>query len=148
MRVPQRGAPVPAPDRQHAKLGDDDGRPDRRRDFLGGLDPEPDVAFRVPDHDDRFEARALAGSGLFLYGLDLLVRGLALGGWIGMGVVMGNGMGWDRWRLVCLWGFHVCFSFCPSLLFSPKERWVKPFHSPSSLHPSAWEETNRQSGTP
>ena len=74
VRVAEVGAPVAAADGQDGQLGDDDGGADGGGDFFGGLDAQADVAFRVADDDDGLEARALAGAGLFLDGLDLVRR--------------------------------------------------------------------------
>lgn len=71
VRVTQVGTPVPSPHREHAELGDDDGGADSRGHFLGGLDAETDVAFRVTDDDDSLEAGTLTGAGLLLDGFDL-----------------------------------------------------------------------------
>lgn len=92
MRFAQVGAPVPAADGDDGELGDDDGGADGRRDFLGGLDAEADVAGGVADDDYGFEARALAGAGLFLDGFDL--RGWLLGLF---GCVSAR-FGWLGWR--------------------------------------------------
>ena len=71
MRLSEVGAPVPSPDRDDAELCDDNGGADCGRDFLAGLDAEANVPGAVSDHDDGFEARALAGAGLLLHRLDL-----------------------------------------------------------------------------
>ena len=71
VRLAEIRAPVAAADGDDGELGDDDGGADGGRDFLGGLDAETDVAFAVADDDDGFEARALTGAGLLLYGFDL-----------------------------------------------------------------------------
>lgn len=65
------GAPVATTNWEDGELGDDNGGTDGGCDFLAGFDAETDVAFRVADNDDGLEAGTLAGSGLFLDGLDL-----------------------------------------------------------------------------
>ena len=72
MRLTEIGTPVSAADWDDAKFGDDDGGADGGRDFFGGFYAEADVAFAVAYYDDGFEAGALAGTGLFLDGFDLV----------------------------------------------------------------------------
>jgi hypothetical protein len=71
VREAEVGAPVTTPHGDHAELSDDDGRADSRRDFLGGLDAETDVALGVANDDNGLEPGALTGAGLLLDGLDL-----------------------------------------------------------------------------
>ena len=71
VRHTEVGTPVASPDGNHAQLGDDDGCADSRSDFLGGLDPQADVALRVANDDNGLEARSLTGAGLLLDRLDL-----------------------------------------------------------------------------
>ncbi len=65
------GAPVATTDREDGELSNDDGGADGGCDFLRSFDAETDVAFRVANNDDGLEAGTLAGTGLFLDGLDL-----------------------------------------------------------------------------
>lgn len=73
MRLAEVGTPVAAAHGDDAELGDDDGGTDGRRDLLGGLDAETDVALRVTNDDDGLEPGALTGTGLLLDGLDLFL---------------------------------------------------------------------------
>jgi hypothetical protein len=52
VRLTKVGAPVSATDRNDGEFGDDDSGADGGCDFLGGLDTETDVAFRITDDDD------------------------------------------------------------------------------------------------
>lgn len=71
VRLTERSTPVTPPDGDDGELGKDDRSPDSGRDFLRALDTETDMALEVADRDERLEARALAGTSLFLDGHDL-----------------------------------------------------------------------------
>lgn len=91
VRLAKVGAPVASPDGNNAELRNDDGCPNGRCHFLGRLDTEANVAFRVTDDDDGLEPGSLTGSRLLLDGLDLHVwerlsdqdqdTGEAIGSW-------------------------------------------------------------------
>ena len=53
------------------QLGEDDGATDGRRDFLGALDSEADVAVVVTDGDEGLKPGPLTGTGLLLDRHDL-----------------------------------------------------------------------------
>ena len=67
----QVGTPVTSTDGDDAQLSDNDGGADGGRDFLGGLDSETDVAFRVSNHNNGLESSSLTSAGLLLDGFDL-----------------------------------------------------------------------------
>lgn len=93
VRFTEVGTPVAAADGQDGQFGDDDGGADGGRDFLGGLDAESDVAFRVADDDDSLESGALTSAGLFLDGFDLntvILSVVAFGAMICLHGCMGN----------------------------------------------------------
>ena len=71
VRIPQICTPVPSPNRQHAELGNDDGRTDSGSDFLRGLDSQSNMSLRIADDDNSLEASPLTGAGLLLDWLDL-----------------------------------------------------------------------------
>lgn len=71
VRVTKVGTPVTSPDGQDGELSDGDGGTDSGSNFLGGLDTETDVAFRVTDEDDGLKTGTLTGTGLLLDGFDL-----------------------------------------------------------------------------
>lgn len=63
--------PVTTPDRKDGKFGNDDCSTDGSSDFLGGLDPQTNVAAAVTNDNDGLEPGALTSTGLLLDGLDL-----------------------------------------------------------------------------
>lgn len=63
--------PVSSSDGDHVKLGIDDGTLNGSLDFLGDLDTETQMAFRVTDQDNSLESGSLTGGGHLLDGLDL-----------------------------------------------------------------------------
>lgn len=74
----ERRTPVSTTNGKDRELGNDNGGTDGCRDFLGGLDAETDVTFRITDDDDGLETGTLTGTGLLLDGLDLWVGDMIL----------------------------------------------------------------------
>lgn len=70
MRFTKCSAPVTSSDRNDGELCEDDGPTDGRGNFLGALDTETDVSFRITNGNECFEAGALTGTGLLLDGHD------------------------------------------------------------------------------
>lgn len=73
MWVSEGCTPISTTNGQDTEFCDDDGGADGCCYFFRSLDAETDVTFRVSDYDDGLESCTLAGTGLFLDGLDLLV---------------------------------------------------------------------------
>jgi len=71
VRKTQVCTPVTSSDWQNAQFGDDDGSTDSSCNFLGGLDTETNVSFRVTNDNDSLESGTLTGTSLLLNGLDL-----------------------------------------------------------------------------
>jgi hypothetical protein len=74
VRLTEVGTPVTSSDWNDAELGDDDSGADGSRNFLGCLDSETDVAFRVSDNNDGLESSSLTSTRLFLDWLNLKVK--------------------------------------------------------------------------
>ena len=72
VRLAEIRAPVASPNGEHTKFRDDNCGADGGGHFLGGLDAQSDVSFRVPNDDNGLESCTLASAGLFLDGFDLV----------------------------------------------------------------------------
>lgn len=71
MRFTEVGTPVTSADGEDAELGDYDSGANSSSDFLGGLDSETDVTFRITNDNNSLETGSLTGTSLLLDGFDL-----------------------------------------------------------------------------
>lgn len=74
MGLTQSSTPISTTNGQNAKLGNDDGGTNSSGNFLGRLDPKPNMPFGVPNNDNSLKSSTLTSTGLFLDRLDLQLR--------------------------------------------------------------------------